>query len=69
MYIWHKDILSGHTVLDLHSTFVGLIAYNYFNFGLIHAEFGGLLPLVEDLHQKVLCFATKVATRALFAMQ
>ena len=32
-----------------------LAEYNY-------GEFGGLLPPVEDLYQKVLCFAAKVAT-------
>jgi len=46
----------------LNAALVGLITWNYFNFGLIHAEFGGLLPPVEDLHQKFLCFAAKVAT-------
>jgi len=46
---------------------------NYFNFGLIHAkfggnlgliysEFGGLFILLEDLHQNVLIFSKKVAT-------
>jgi len=28
-----------------------------FNFGLNYGELGGLLPPVEDLHQRVLCFA------------
>jgi len=32
-----------------------------FNFGLIHAKFGGVLPLVDDILQNVRCFATKMA--------
>ena len=35
----------------------------------MNVEFGGLLPPVEDLHQKALCFATKGATWTLFVMQ
>jgi len=42
---------------------------DYFNFGLIYGEFGGLLPPVEDFHQKVLYFAAKVTTLTVFAMQ
>jgi len=48
---------------------VGLITWKYFNFGLIHGEFGGLLPPVEDLCQNILYFAAKVSTWTLFAMQ
>ena len=39
----------------------GLVGLKYFNLG-IYAECGGLLPPVEDLYQKLLCFAAKVAT-------
>ena len=42
----------------LNAVLLGLKMY----FGLIYGEFGALLPLVEDLHQKVLCFTAKVAT-------
>jgi len=45
----------------LNTALIGLISYYSFNFGLIYGEFESLLPLVEDLHQKVLCFAARVA--------
>jgi len=54
------SVLQSWTCLN-----AALVGLNYFNFGLInynYGEFGGLLALVEDLHQKVLCFAAKVAT-------
>jgi len=47
--------------LDLSKCSFGRLE-SLFIFGLIYAEFGGLLPPVEDLYQNVLCFATKVAT-------
>ena len=54
----------GHSILELdldsRCTCDKLDNLEVFNFGLIHAEFGGLLPLVEHLHQKFLCFAAKV---------
>ena len=45
----------------LNATFGRLESSIYFKFGLIYVEFGGLLLLVED-HQKVPCFAAKMAT-------
>ena len=39
-----------------------------FKFGLIYGEFGGPLPVVEDLHQNFLRFAAKVATWTVVAM-
>jgi len=46
--------------LDSRCSFDRLHNLEVFNFGLIHADFGGLLSPVEDLHQKFLCFAAKV---------
>jgi len=42
--------------------------FNKCRFGRLK-NFGGLLPTVKNLHQKVLCFSAKVATRTLFGMQ
>jgi len=41
---------------------LGRLEKKCFKFGLIHAEYRGLLPPVEDLCQKVLCSAAKVCT-------
>jgi len=40
---------------------------NLVMFGLIYGKFRGLLPVIQA-HQKVLCFAAKVATLTLLAM-
>jgi len=39
-----------------------LVGFAVFPLGLVNGEFEGLLPLVGDLYQEVLCFAAKVCT-------
>ena len=66
---WWRSQCFGAGLSYLNEALVDMKTSNYFNFGLIYCNFGGLLPVVEELHQRVLCLAAKMATSTLFAMQ
>lgn len=51
---WYRSQCYGAGPSYLNAAFECL---KTFNFGLNYGEFGGLLLPVEDLHQRVLCFA------------